>query len=195
VIRHGSHLGAALAGFGLMLLADGVWRRKRAAWLLAVVLLLVSSATHLVKGLDYEEAFLSLLLMIILLLSRAEFHARSDPPSVRRGLGVLLAAIGFTLAYGTAGFYLMDHHFRINYALGPAIRQTFVMFTQFYDPGLEPITGFSRYFASSIYLVGLFTTGYALLMILRPVLIAFRRPRGARRAAEIVRPWPFALAR
>jgi phosphatidylglycerol lysyltransferase len=45
------------------------------------------------------------------------------------------------------------------------------MFTQFYDPGLEPTTRFGRYFAGSIYVIGAATTGYALLMLLRPVLV------------------------
>ncbi len=62
------------------------------------------------------------------------------------------------------------------------------MFTQFYDPGLQPITGFGRYFADSIYIVGALTTGYALLLLIRPVL-ARHRPSPAERARawDIVR--------
>jgi phosphatidylglycerol lysyltransferase len=45
------------------------------------------------------------------------------------------------------------------------------MFTQFYDPGLQPLTGFGRYFANSIYVIGVSTFSYALLMLIRPVLI------------------------
>ncbi len=187
VVRHSSHLAAGLAGFALLLLADGLWRRKRLAWALTLAALLVSGVSHMIKGLDYEEAGLALALALLLVARRSLFHARSDPPSVRRALATLLAAFGFTLAYGTAGFYLLDHHFRVTYALGPAIRQTAVLLTQFYDPGLEPITPFSRYFADSVYLVGLVTTGYSLLLFLSPVLV--RRPASAEarlRAAGIV---------
>jgi phosphatidylglycerol lysyltransferase len=177
VVRHGSHLAAGLAGFALLLLADGLWRRKRLAWALAIATLLVSAVSHLIKGLDYEEAGLALALTLLLLACRALFHARSDPPSVRHALATLLAAFGFTLLYGTAGFYLLDHHFRVTYALGPAVRETLILLTQFSDPGLEPTTIFSRYFADSIYLVGLVTTGYSLLMLLSPVFV--RRPASA----------------
>jgi hypothetical protein len=45
------------------------------------------------------------------------------------------------------------------------------MFTQFYDPGLEPVTGFGRYFAASIYVIGAATLFFALLMLIRPVII------------------------
>jgi phosphatidylglycerol lysyltransferase len=149
-VTHGGHLTSALAGFALLLLADGLWRRKRVAWFLALSVLLASSVTHLLKGLDYEEASLAVLIAILLLITRADFRARSDPPSIRQALLNVVAAVGFTLAYGVTGFYLLDRHFRVSFGLSAAIRQSIVMFTQYYDPGLEPITGFGRYFADSI---------------------------------------------
>src|SRR5512141_1939900 len=51
-VRHGGHLTSALAGFALLLLASGLWRRKRVAWLMALLVLLASAITHLLKGLD-----------------------------------------------------------------------------------------------------------------------------------------------
>lgn len=170
-IRHGSHLAAALAGFALLLLAGSLWRRKRAAWWLTLVMLVISIISHLVKGLDYEEASLATGLALWLLSLRPYFHARSDTPSIRQGLRVLLGAFLFTLTYGVIGFYILDHHFRINFSLRAALQQTLVMLTQFNDPGLQPLTGFGRYFARSIYLVGAATGGYALWMLIRPVLV------------------------
>ncbi|MGE5072682.1 MAG: hypothetical protein ACM3MF_04570, partial [Anaerolineae bacterium] len=58
-VTHGGHLTSALAGFALLLLASGLWRRKRVAWLLTLLVLLGSIVTHLLKGLDYEEASLA----------------------------------------------------------------------------------------------------------------------------------------
>jgi phosphatidylglycerol lysyltransferase len=55
LVRQGSHLAAVLAGFALLLLAGGLWRRKRTAWALTVIVLAVSFVSHLVKGLDYER--------------------------------------------------------------------------------------------------------------------------------------------
>ena len=186
-VAQGGHLTSALAGFALLLLAVNLWRRKRVAWLLTVLVLSASVVTHLVKGLDYEEATLAALLLVILLVLRSHFHARSDPPSIRQALSTLLAAFIFTIVYGTTGFYLLDKHFRVSFGLLAALRQTFVMFTQFYDPGLQPITGFGRYFADSIYIVGTLTTGYALLLLIRPVLVRHPpSPAESDRAWEIV---------
>ena len=139
--------------------------------MLTELVLIVSAVAHLVKGLDYEEAIIAGLLALYLWIQRDQFHARSDSPSLRQGLLTLATAIVFTLVYGIAGFYLLDRHFSIHFSLKAAAMQTIVMFTQFYDPGLQPLTGFGRYFAQSIYAVGAFTMGYALWMLLRPVLL------------------------
>ena len=185
-VRHGGHLTAALSGFALILLAGGLWRRKRVAWWAALGILFVSAISHLVKGLDYEEAILAGFLAAWLVYFRHYFHARSDRPSVQQGMRVLAVAFLFTLGYGITGFYLLDRHYSVNFGFTAALRQTIVMFTQFYDPGLVPITGFGRYFASSIYVVGLITFAYAAWMLLRPVFIREQATlRERARAAEI----------
>ena len=187
-VRVGGHLASALAGFALILLSVSLWRRKQMGWLLTLSILIISIPIHLLKGLDYEEATLGAVLAALLIYLHPHFHARSDPPSIRQGLNTLLAALVFTLIYGVVGFYLLDRHFKVHFGFWAAVRQTVVMFTQFYDPGLQPITGFGRYFAASIYVISVVTIGYALLMLLRPVLN--RRPlteEERARAWEIVR--------
>ena len=185
-VRHGSHLAAALAGFALLLLSRGLSHRKRTAWILTELVLVSSALFHLAKGLDYEEAILALSLAAWLLYLRPHFHARSDPPSARRGLRVLLAAVVFTLFYGIAGFYLLDHHFQQTFGLTAAVRQTVVMFTQFRDPGLQPISGFGRYFVASIYAVAAATLGYALWTLLRPVFVRQPATAGERASAQTI---------
>jgi phosphatidylglycerol lysyltransferase len=196
-VRHGSRMTSALAGFALFLLAGSLWRRKRTGWLLTVILLVVSIITHLMKGLDYEESSLAAGLVTLLLLLRHSFHAYSDRPSLRQGLLVLVAATAFTLIYGTAGFYFLDKHFKVQFGLLDALRQIVVMFTSFYNPGLEPITGFGRYFAFSIHMVGATTFAYALIMLVRPVLVRQPATMEERKRAEkiVTRHGRTALAR
>jgi phosphatidylglycerol lysyltransferase len=102
---------------------------------------------------------------------RDQFPARSDLSSVQQGLRALLAGFLFTLVYGVTGFYLLDRHYSVNFSFWDAVRQTIVMHTQFYDPGLHPVTGFGRYFATSIYVVAAATLFFALLMLIRPVIL------------------------
>jgi phosphatidylglycerol lysyltransferase len=185
----GGHLTSVLAGFALLLLANGLWRRKRLAWALTITILLISVPVHLFKGLDYEEAAFGAALAIWLIILRPHFHARSDPPSIRQGLMTLLVAVIFTMVYGVLGFYLLDHHFLVNgqpvnFSILGALRQTLVMFTQFYNPGLMPTSRFAHYFANSIYIVSTITLGYSLLMLIRPVLVRQGATHEQRQKAE-----------
>ena len=81
-----------------------------------------------------------------------------------------------------AGFYILDRHFSIHFGLLEALRQTVVMFTSYSNPGLEPTSGFGRYFAGSINVIGMSTVGFALLMLIRPVLV--RSPATAKEWAR-----------
>ncbi|PSB25085.1 hypothetical protein C7B69_12870, partial [filamentous cyanobacterium Phorm 46] len=175
-VRAGGHFFAAVIGFMLLTLATNLLRRKRIAWLLTVGLLIASIVTHLVKGLDIEESLLSGVLLLQLLVMRKTFTAQSDRPSIAQGIRVLLGALLFTLAYGTAGFYILDGRFEvnqraINFDWDDAIYQTFAMFFTADNAGLVPKTQFANFFADSIYAVGVVTLGYALFMLLRPVLL------------------------
>lgn len=170
-VQRGGHLTAALAGFALLVLARGLWRRKHVAWVLSIFTLLLTIIGHMVKGLDYEESVLAGAIILMLWLMRARFHADSDRPSVQQGLRATAGAFLFTLAYGISGFFLLDHHYSVNFGFWAALRQTVIMFTQFYNPELNPITHFGQYFADSIYVIGTVTFTYAGFMLLRPVFL------------------------
>ena len=185
-VRRGSHLAAALAGFALITLSVNLWRRKQTAWALTIGALIISIFAHGLKGLDWEEASCALLLIVWLWRARRQFHARSDAPSVRQGLRVLIVAFVFTLLYGTVGFYLLDSQFKMDFGLGAAISQTVAMFSSFSDPGLEPITRFGQFFADSIYFIAASTFGYALLMLARPLVLRSDSSADLERARAIV---------
>lgn len=170
--RQSGHIFAAISGFFLILLAANLTRRKQIAWFLTVALLIFSIISHLFKGLDYEECIIASLLLIQLLALRNVFTARSDPPSIAQGFKVLVGALLFTLAYGTAGFYLADlRHYKVDFSIPEALVQTLAMFFTADNAGLEPRTHYGQFFVHSIYVVGVLTLSYAMLMILRPVLI------------------------
>ncbi len=170
-VRHGSRLAATLAGFALLLLAGNLWRRKRVAWFLTIQLLIISIISHFLKGLDYEEAFLGIVVTGWLLFLHHHFQARSDLPSIKQGLRILQYSVLFVLGYGICGFYILDRHFSIDFGFWTAIRQTFIMFIQFDNPGLVPVTRFGRYFANSIYTISAITLAYSLIMLIRPVFV------------------------
>lgn len=169
-VTHGGHFTTVVAGFALLYLARGLWDRKRMAWLVTVGVLAFSGIGHLIRGRSYEEFILSFAIMALLIYWRNHFHTLSNPPSVKQGIKNLLVAFVFTIVYGTMGFYFLDFEHKIHFGLLDALRQVLIMFFQLYNPGLEPITGFGRHFANSIYTVATVTMGYALITILKPFL-------------------------
>ncbi len=169
-VSHGGHLTSVMIGFALLLLATRLWRRKRNAFWITLSLLVLSVVIHLGKGLDYEVATLAAVFALFLFSQRSHFYAVSDPPSLAHGLRVLIAALLFTLAYGTVGFYLLDRHFALKYSLDAALSQTVLMFTQAGRTGLQPITEFGSFFGGSLYVIGPITLGYGLLSALQPMV-------------------------
>jgi phosphatidylglycerol lysyltransferase len=169
-VAHGGRLASVVSGYFLLILAYNLWRRKHRAWLLAVIVLLISGFGHILKGASWLEAGLSFGLALWLVFLRPYFHARSDPPSLRYATQVLIASLVFTLLYGITGFYLLDRQFNINFDLFKAVRQTFGMFVGMADPGIFPVTRLGRFFVNSIYLTAIITITSALLLFLRPVI-------------------------
>jgi lysyl-tRNA synthetase class 2 len=74
----------AAAGIAMLLLANALHRRSRAAWLIAIALLIVSAAGHVLRGLDLEVAMLETFLAGYLVGTSEHFTAHLDR---RRNLG------------------------------------------------------------------------------------------------------------
>ena len=93
------HVAASVSivfGIALVWLAQGLARRKRRAWQLAVAVAAGMAVSHLVKGLAVEEAAVSVALLAALLAFRGRFRCAGDP-AVWRPLAQVVAALG-TLA-------------------------------------------------------------------------------------------------
>jgi len=87
-------------GIGLIWLSRSLARRRRRAWQLAVAAVVASAVAHLAKGLDFEEAAVSLLLLACLVHWRRRFDVPGDPASVRPLLGLGAAFAGIAALVG-----------------------------------------------------------------------------------------------
>lgn len=92
-----------LAGVALLMLARGIRRGQRHAWMLAVALLVFSAVLHLIKGLDVEEGVVAVLGALWLLSQHAHFRVRSDMGATRRSLRILVMGAVVSLAAGVIG--------------------------------------------------------------------------------------------
>ncbi len=102
---------AAVLGTLLLYLAGGLRRRKRRAWRAAVVVTVIVAASHVLKGLDIEEAVFSVATLALLIAARDEFHAKGDPTT--RWLGVRVFVQLVVLGSGLGMALLLINQSRI----------------------------------------------------------------------------------
>lgn len=97
-----SHFAASIAGFLLLLLSAGLWRRRRGAWLAALIVLAGGAVFSLLKGLDWEEAAELTALALVLAPCRGAFDRRSRVFEALSPTWVILvlAAVGGALWLG-----------------------------------------------------------------------------------------------
>lgn len=171
-LRRGGQVGALVTGLLLFLLARALWRRKRTAWLITLGVLLFAAISQVLNSslLDIRT-LLTLALAGWLLNLRPHFHARSDPPSVREGMVIILGALLFLTVYGSAGIYVLAfrsgeaHNFQAIVAA-----TTDLLFALRAPPWLAESEG-GRFLITSIYALGVLTLLYAIFQLLRPVLL------------------------
>lgn len=185
-VRAGSHIFAAMSGFILLTLASRLWRRKKVAWWLSLGLLILSIVSNIVKGLDFEETVPAVVLLFLLLVLRKQFTARSDRPSVAQGVRVLIGALLFTLAYGTAGFFLMEKQYSSQFNFFESIAQTLAIFFTADNAGLQPTTRFGEFFITSIYIIAASSLIYAIWLLLRPVVLKVGGTDAERQQAKTI---------
>lgn len=100
-----SHIAASLVGTGLLLLAPGLYRRLDGAFVATRALLVAGALFSLVKGIDYEEASVCLLLAGLLQWTRAAFYRRTALTQMPLS-GAWLGAVVVVVAGATwAGFF------------------------------------------------------------------------------------------
>ena len=148
-VSRGATVAVAAAGVGLLLLAGGLRRRHRAAWLATVGLLAGSAVLHVVKGLDVEEALIEAFLAGLLSGQGDSFPgraARGERPGV---LGPALTVAAATFAYGTLGLIVNDRDVRADLGLGGMVAQVGRMATGL-GSGVPLAGRFGRLFPASV---------------------------------------------
>lgn len=98
-----SHLVGSVVGLGLVIIARALFRRIGAAYQIALWLLGAGAVASILKGLDVEEALLSLIVMATLWLGRRAFYRRASIMASRftpAWIASLLIVLGTTVWIG-----------------------------------------------------------------------------------------------
>jgi phosphatidylglycerol lysyltransferase len=158
-----------IAGLFLLLTAIFMLKGLRNAWWIALVLSVVSCVGHLTKAIDYEEAIFAIIILVILLFSRKEYHVKGNPKLHRIGVWAAVLSIIAVIIYGTIGFYLLDKkHFGIEFNFWQSIAYTLKNFIFLGNSGLVPDSRFAKDFLISINVSGFVSLSFLFYTILRP---------------------------
>jgi phosphatidylglycerol lysyltransferase len=160
-----------VAGFFLIFLSFSLWRRKRVAWLAAVVLLVILIPAHLLKHHDQVIALVAMLNLGLLLLTYRDYTVRSDVPTLAQGFIRFGLSLLFALLYGTLGFFLIDQRaFGMDFTLREAATRTLRAFLNLGDADLVAHTRYARWFLDSLSLIGIVAASYAVFSLMRPIV-------------------------
>jgi phosphatidylglycerol lysyltransferase len=109
VVIEASHFVGSVVGAALLLLSQGLARRLDAAYYFSVVAIAVGIGASLLKGVDYEEATLLVLLLVVLWRARPAFDRRAAFFETRFSAGWIAAVVAAIAASVWLGLFAFKH--------------------------------------------------------------------------------------
>ncbi len=144
-----------ISGILLLILAHGLWQRKHRAWVLSVILIILSLFSHLVKGGDIVEMIALAIPLLLLFVYRWEFTVRS----VRSGLFSRMKTFSIVVAclviYIVAGFSLLQNQFAEPVTIHNVVGNYENVAIGLGDFSLRPLTIRARWFRDSLFTINL----------------------------------------
>jgi lysyl-tRNA synthetase, class II len=168
-------------GIALVLLARGLYRRRRRAWQLTLALVGVAALLHILKGLDYEEAIANVALALALISLRHDFAGRGDPTTrARHLLGPALLYVAVIFGYGIAALWINRTMVDRPLSVAFGAKETAESLVGLNLNGSEHLAGrFGDWWPLSVFLLGILGAFALLWTWLRPW--RYRLSRDARR--------------
>lgn len=104
-----SHLIGSVVGLSLLVIARGLYRRLRRAWVTTLALLIAGALASLLKGIDFEEAVVLFTGALILIALRSAFYRRADADPFSLSLGWMISILTTLGATVWIGFFAYRH--------------------------------------------------------------------------------------
>jgi lysyl-tRNA synthetase class 2 len=171
VFLNGSALATSIfTGLVLMILARGLSRRKRRAWILALIMLTANLIAQLIKTNHHPvQIILSILSIIALVVFRKSFYAKSDPGTR------LQPIIGFSIAvvvFFIASLLLLKFRNQDEIVGTPSVKNIFLFIIE----GLVGVVGPVKFTSERTTDFIAFTLGtFGVFTLIVPLWLYFRR--------------------
>jgi phosphatidylglycerol lysyltransferase len=157
------------AGLFMLVTAAFMLKGMRSAWWFALLLSAVSCIGHLTKAIDYEEAIVAFVVILVLLGTRKDYYIKTNPKIRSVGIRTALLATLAVIVYGIIGFYFLDKkHFNIDFSFLESIRYTLQNYFLVNSDNLVPYDPFANHFLLSIKICGLLSMTFLVYAFIRP---------------------------
>ncbi len=157
-----------IAGIFLLVTSAFMLKGLRTAWWFAFVLTLVSFVGHITKAIDYEEASVALLVLLVLVGTQKQYYIKSNPKLRNVGIQTSVLFTVVVLLYGVIGFYFLDKkHFNDDFSLLQSIRFTIQNYFLIGSSDINPADSFARHFLYSINISGFLSISFLVYTFLR----------------------------
>lgn len=181
---HLSNFITLILGIALIVTSIHVHRHKRRAFKVAILLSFLAIIFNMTKGLDFEEASISLFILIMLIVSRNKYQVHSAKFSLLHTLFDTVVAVFFVFVYGVIGFWFIDaREFNMNFSFINSLVQTYDQLT-FAPPILLPQTHYSRFFLWSLHGATIVIIFYFFSTLFLPVVFTLIEDNNKRTKAK-----------
>ncbi|PUZ24764.1 ABC transporter permease [Chitinophaga parva] len=168
---HASNLLVIFMGLVLLVTATFLFRGLRSAWIVALLVSILSAIGHISKALDYEEASLAVITAVTLLATSRHYRVKSNRQLVNIGVITALATFFVVAVFGSIGFYFLNYrHFRIDFTWQQSLLYAFHAFFLLDNDGLRAYTRFGNEFLMGIHVLGVSAWAFLFYTIIRPYL-------------------------
>lgn len=167
-VSRSAQTATVLLGFALILLADGLRKRRKRALQIAVFALLLSALFHLTRGLDFEEAVAALSLAWLLTRNRDTFSVPSRMILPGRLFSRVHAVVALYVAYVLAGFVILRREIAPSPSIARVMQEPIRLLgdAAYY----HYLTPQARWFERSVTAFACCVALYIVLRVLRPLI-------------------------
>jgi len=169
-VRVTSHVIAVAAGVALLYLAGQLARRRRMAWIFAMVLFGASFVVEILRQHHYVAAVYSLAMVILLTVSRSKFKAPGDPPTLLEFVRFLPRYFIIIFVYGFVALYLERKSITPSPTIWMNIQTIFLGLIGVDGPYSYQRNFFDWAFPSSLIVLGVAGILAVFVLIFRPIV-------------------------
>jgi phosphatidylglycerol lysyltransferase len=158
-----------LIGMILLVTAAFLIQGIRNAWILAMILAILSLFGHLFKALDYEESILAASVVIILLASVKQYRLKTNERLFQLGVTTTILIFLAVVVFGFIGFYFIDkRHFGVDFSWKQSLLFACRNFLLMNDDGIQPLTRFGHEFIWMAHTLGFIAWSFLVFTMVKP---------------------------